>query len=507
MFQLYFFHISNHSHFNELDLPFIDDDVEEIKGPYTTLMIGPNGTGKSQILSAIIEVLNYLATVKANSEIKKPFKFNFILKYLLFQKEYHFDSRSGELKFWLQGTEASFSEIRLPDKILASSISLNDRYPILNTRSKFHNEHYEYLGIRSSGNSAYISFHVKKIIDSLSDSAKKLSTLPNIKMLFERLSLQPKFIISFKPGRRFILKEENENNIFKVIKSESAFRKYFDDFIKGTREKRLDERRLSKYEKILSETNSLLNALKFLQTHSDKFKQNYLYKIRINYNINFDKAETLNDFVNDSDALKTLRELEILAVDKVNLAKKGTQFKFEQASSGEYHLLTSFLGIISKIEDNSLVLIDEPEISLHPNWQMQFMDVLNHVFENFKTCHFIIASHSHFLVSDLENEKSAILRLNINKEDGLVNSELMKRDTYGWTPENILYNIFNVATVSNHYFEMDLRNLARLLSEKSQNFQAIQSYITKLGTFEILPEDPLNILINQAKGYLKQYEV
>ena len=165
------------------------------------------------------------------------------------------------------------------------------------------------------------------------------------------------------------------------------------------------------------------------------------------------------------------------------------------------------MGIISKIEDNSLILIDEPEISLHPNWQMQFMDVLNNVFENFKTCHFIIASHSHFLVSDLENEKSAIIRLFIAKDTGAVKSELMRRDTFGWTPENILYNIFNVATVSNHYFEMDLRNLARLISEKSKDFQTIQSYITKFETFEILPEDPLNILLKQAKGYLKEYGV
>lgn len=507
MFQLYYFHITNHKHLDELDLPFIDEEVDEVKGPYTTLMIGPNGTGKSQILSAIVEVFNYLAAAKSNPTIKRPFSFRFILKYFLFGKEYHLDCRDDNLKFRLHGTEASITEIKLPDKFLASAISLNDRYPLLSTKSKYFNEHYEYLGIRSSGNSAYISFHIKKIIDSLSDSAKKLSTLPNIRMLFEKLSLQPKLVISFKPGRRFILKEDNENNIFKIIKSETSFRRYFDDFITETRSKRLDERRLSKYEKILSDTVTLRKALSFLQGYSDKFRQKYLYNIRINYNINFERPETLNDFVSDSDVLKTLRELEIFAVHEVNLSKENSQFKFEQASSGEYHLLTSFLGIISKIEDNSLILIDEPEISLHPNWQMQFMDILSRVFENFKTCHFIIASHSHFLVSDLENDKSAILRLFIKKETGKIKSELMRRDTFGWTPENILYNIFNVATVSNHYFEMDLRNLTRLISEKSRDFQFIQSYIDKLETFEILPEDPLNILLNQAKGYLKEYGV
>ncbi|MCG2618124.1 AAA family ATPase [Terrimonas sp. NA20] len=507
MFQLYYFKILKHQHFKELSLQFVDDEIDKIKGPYTTLIIGPNGTGKSQILSAIVEVFNYLAVAKYQSGLKRPFNFNFELKYFLFGKEHHVDCSTGELIFSINQTRANLSEINLPEKFIASSISLNDRYPLLNNRSKYINTHYEYLGVRSSGNSAYISYHIKKVVDSLSDSAMKLSTLPNIRMLFEKLSLQPRLTISFKPGRRFSLKEGNSNNIFEIAKSENSFSHYFQEFIKDTRSKSLDERRLSTYERILSDPNALKKAVSFLQTHIDKFKQKYLYKIRINYHLNFEKANTLNDFANDSEILRTLRELEIFSVDKVNLTKEGTNFKFEQASSGEYHLLTSFLGIISKIEDNSLILIDEPEISLHPNWQMQFMDVLNRVFENFTTCHFIIASHSHFLVSDLENEKSSILRLAMAKDSGTIESELLRKDTFGWTPENILYNIFNVASVSNHYFEMDLRKLARLISDKSKDFTAIRSYINKLERFEILPEDPLNILLDQAKGYLKQYEV
>jgi predicted ATP-dependent endonuclease of OLD family len=507
MFILHYFKITNHKYFGEIDLPFYEDVEERGAGFYTTLMIGPNGTGKSQILGAISEVFIYLATLKDAPTIKPSFAFKFIIKYLLFGKEYFFDFTEKEIQFKLHGEIASFSEIKVPDKILASSISLNDRYPLKNTKSRFNLDHYEYLGIKSSSNSAYISVHVKSIIDSLSDSAKRLSTIPNIKLLFEKLSLEPKFTISFKPGRRFILKEENENNIFVVSKSAAALKSYFSKYIFETRTKRLDERRLSKYEKLLHDDTSIENAVKFLIRYSEKFKQNYLYKIRLKYDIDFSHPESLQLFLQDSDDLKTLRDLEIFSVDNISLRKAGSQFKFEQASSGEYHLLTSFLGIISRIEDNSLILIDEPEISLHPNWQMQYMEVLNSVFENFKTCHFIVASHSHFLVSDLIADRSAILRLFLDKEFSSVQTELLYKDTFGWTPENILYNIFNVSTVGNHYFEMDLRNLAKLISTKSKDFALIREYITRFEKFEILPEDPLRIFINQAKGYLKEYEL
>jgi len=46
-------------------------------------------------------------------------------------------------------------------------------------------------------------------------------------------------------------------------------------------------------------------------------------------------------------------------------------------SSGERHLLTMFLYLIREIKnDGSLILIDEPEMSLHINWQRRFIDDL-----------------------------------------------------------------------------------------------------------------------------------
>ncbi|EEF93807.1 hypothetical protein CATMIT_01556, partial [Catenibacterium mitsuokai DSM 15897] len=46
------------------------------------------------------------------------------------------------------------------------------------------------------------------------------------------------------------------------------------------------------------------------------------------------------------------------------------------ASSGEQCMLVLMLGIAGYIEDGSVILIDEPEISLHPEWQEDFMDLL-----------------------------------------------------------------------------------------------------------------------------------
>jgi predicted ATP-binding protein involved in virulence len=174
-------------------------------------------------------------------------------------------------------------------------------------------------------------------------------------------------------------------------------------------------------------------------------------------------------------------------------------------SSGEIQIITSMLALSSIVEENSLIIIDEPEISLHPNWQIKFIDLLCAIFKKYPTCHFLIATHSHFLVSDLKPESSSLLALVKDNEDN-ISPELLNYETYGWTAENILYNIFNVATVRNHYFEMDLRNLLSIISSntKSRNTLKVKEYIRKFENFNIHNNDPLKLIIKEAKKYLNE---
>lgn len=61
--------------------------------------------------------------------------------------------------------------------------------------------------------------------------------------------------------------------------------------------------------------------------------------------------------------------------------------KFENAnrilpaslSSGEQHILILFYDLLFNDSENSLILIDEPEISLHVDWQLSFLDDLRRI--------------------------------------------------------------------------------------------------------------------------------
>ena len=94
---------------------------------------------------------------------------------------------------------------------------------------------------------------------------------------------------------------------------------------------------------------------------------------------------------------QTISSLDDKEKNKCNIAfyKKGRCIQFEDCSSGEKHMIFAFTGVLSSIEPKSVILIDEPEISLHPEWQIQYVSLLKKIFKKYDGCHFILASHSH----------------------------------------------------------------------------------------------------------------
>lgn len=68
-------------------------------------------------------------------------------------------------------------------------------------------------------------------------------------------------------------------------------------------------------------------------------------------------------------------------------------------SSGEQHELVMFFELLFKIEPNSLILIDEPEISLHIIWQQQFIKDLQEI-ASLGKFDVLIATHSPQIVYD-----------------------------------------------------------------------------------------------------------
>ncbi len=68
-------------------------------------------------------------------------------------------------------------------------------------------------------------------------------------------------------------------------------------------------------------------------------------------------------------------------------------------SSGEQHELVLLYELLFKVQPNSLVLIDEPELSLHVGWQIQFLKDLQEI-TKLADVDILIATHSPDIIQD-----------------------------------------------------------------------------------------------------------
>lgn len=105
-----------------------------------------------------------------------------------------------------------------------------------------------------------------------------------------------------------------------------------------------------------------------------------------------DRLELMREIVNEKFLFKHLdidREKGFVFHDK----DSGIEVGLLQLSSGEQHELVLLYDLLMNVARQSLVLIDEPEISLHVAWQKSFLDDIDRV-ASLTQLRFIIATHS-----------------------------------------------------------------------------------------------------------------
>lgn len=124
------------------------------------------------------------------------------------------------------------------------------------------------------------------------------------------------------------------------------------------------------------------------------------------------------------------------------------KMEISQLSSGEKQIvfrggfLLRNLGSIN----GAVVLVDEPELSLHPQWQLKILGFLKSLFtdeSNKQTSQLIVATHSPFILHNdtRANDKVIVLR----KDDKGDVKVLDKPEYYNWSETSAVEEAFNVS--------------------------------------------------------------
>ena len=167
----------------------------------------------------------------------------------------------------------------------------------------------------------------------------------------------------------------------------------------------------------------------------------------------------------------------------------GKKFGINELSSGEKQLFLRTLAIKMLEPENSIIMIDEPELSLHPKWQQKIVDVYRKIGRNNQI---ILATHSPHILGSVEKENIILLEKN---ENGIVEVKTGDEfgNSYGQTTGRILEDIMGLETDRNP----NVNNLLNLVKEmiKNDNYEnsEFKEKYTKIK--DILGEDDRDLFL------------
>ncbi|OOQ56289.1 hypothetical protein A0O00_11520 [Proteus mirabilis] len=222
-------------------------------------------------------------------------------------------------------------------------------------------------------------------------------------------------------------------------------------------------------EDIENETAPHTSIMKLLEKHTDVNSEIYQSMLAEQRKLQ-DKAltavrEAIKIFLSDTDSVIENIYIERTPNLSMKVVKNGTHFSIEQLSYGEKSLF-AMVGDIARrltllnptldnpLEGKGIILIDEPDVHLHPQWQRRLISLLDKTFPN---CQFILTTHSPLLISDHKDilvysiEKGQVKKINslYGQDINSVLSEIMDTDFINQKVQNQLGDILDAINEGN----------------------------------------------------------
>lgn len=147
-------------------------------------------------------------------------------------------------------------------------------------------------------------------------------------------------------------------------------------------------------------------------------------------------------------------EMKYSGIENINNAKEiiftkyGKKIPITKLSSGEKQIV--YRGAFLLKDCNSLsgafVFIDEPEISLHPEWQKRILNYYCDIFRNSEgqqTSQIFFVTHSPFIIHNENRKNDKVIILSRNPASGKIEVK-DKPEYYSWSNPTIIKEAFNI---------------------------------------------------------------
>lgn len=442
--------------------------------PLYSLLIGTNGAGKSSMMKEIVDFFIDLHSCVNDSEPKLTGANKGRLKGI----RYHIDGMEIGIVRIEKGFAAivdghfrNLKEIRLPS-VVACHFGAFDKLPTQtvngSSQTRYDVPCYKYVGAHVNGSMISSSAIAFRLLFALNEKMNDRQR-GNIRSILDFIGYDHRISLSYS----LVLKAKKDgsakNNIVKRVENDREYS------------------RLNSKEK-----NEIITQL-----YNFYRSKTTTGNARHDYDVDFDSSSTSGGAIAELQYIYKLKQCDLVSSTNVIFHKQGSDITSEELSSGEFAMLSTVLSISAAASDpHTLVLLDEPELSLHPNWQMTLIDNLDRALAN-RVCHLLIASHSHMLVSDLPMKRSAVTQI---EKDGRGNlyATTIPDSTYGWSAEEVLLKVFKTATDRNRFFGERIGKLLEQMGNNTISPKEVKVELKELQeiSMHLSDVDPMKMILN-----------
>lgn len=469
----------------------IDFKIDIDENTWETVLLGLNATGKSNFMEALVIIFRDLDLI-FKFKSKQSQAFDYYIKY---------ECRGNIIEITFEHGKYTFI---VNNKTLTKEFTKNIEYYLPKHVFIY------YSGISDRLHDLYYQ-HQKRYYEEIIKPSSRRDKFDSIRRIFLVQNIQASFALiafyMFKDQEEetikflkeelrikdfgsalFILKEPNwakskKNNDSLFWGATGLVRRFIEDLLLFSYAPIEHQTRVDiSYKK--SETQDRIYLyLKDRQTFSDLVELKYKNKIEL-----FNALESIHI----SDLLYDVK----IKVQKENVSD---ELGMSELSEGEKQLIT-VLGLLKFTKDDeSLILLDEPDTHLNPVWKWKYLDYLNKVVKRKESTQIIFCSHDPLVIGNLKKNQVQIFKINEEGKTEVFNPFISPREMS--VSKILTSELFGVPSLMSKKLE-DLLNQKRFLQAKltqgelgeqeKKDFERLKDYFDKIGIDDVTADSRYN---------------
>ena len=457
----------------------------DLTSTHISILAGQNGSGKSRILASIANLLGFVHNASALRELPAYENRGFCRGLDVHNGET--TARVGVRSLYREDTMA-----RLPTRVLAISNLVSDRFHF--QKSQDNDDFYFYLGARQSSNlmtTGAVERGVAEALLNMGVDPVRLAAFRRWLTLVVQDSAAAIWIVfpKLSPGELAGLlrlpKVEWDDRVRKRLSRPSSRVVPTDENVEIYAD--LARRLFAGLERAARPIHHPNNRKRLLALSLDELADQ-------------DGAFMFGEFG------KLAPFAQRLGFNVAPSVSFGSPFEIEfgHLSSGEQNILATGSKLISYARPGSLVVIDEPEVSLNVTWQQRYIELVSQSLEHAPGCHVLIATHSPHLISNLPTGRASVVTVTSDAEGVVL--EAVDARFEGWGSEAVLYQVLGIPSASSTLFYKDLAAVLEHVQVGGKDLEFLDEFLEKASKLDLTGDRPLQIVVDEIKGYRRKLQ-